>query len=157
MKNIYKWTYILLLTLASTAAMAQVNKTKKISPVNRAVTRAVVQASSAQNPKVLQQVEPAMDKQERLSTRELIEAETELALIRNARDSKATFETYPYLLDPQYRRTTDESLRQQIRQAYQTKQRQNAVPATVKITVQASSTNTSHNNTHSTWARKVGL
>ena len=67
---------------------------------------------------------------EELDPRELIEAEEELSLIINLKDNHATFEKYPYLLDPQYRRGTEEQ-RQKIRQAFVKSQ--------------------------STWARKVGM
>ncbi len=58
---------------------------------------------------------------------EMIEAEEELEQIRSTFDPNATFEKYPYLLAPAYRRA-GETTRQNIRRQYQ-----------------------------STWARKVGL
>ncbi len=62
-----------------------------------------------------------------------IAAEEELGFIRN-QDIHASFEKYPYLLDPAYRHGNEQT-RQQIRQNYKReKQKQN-----------------------STWARKVGL
>ena len=54
---------------------------------------------------------------EELSTQEYIEAEEELQHIRNVQDSNATFEKYPYLLDPAYRRG-DAQTRQKIRRAF---------------------------------------
>lgn len=68
------------------------------------------------------------EKAEPLEPFELIEAEEELALIRNRQDLHATFDKYPYLLDPQYRRATKQQ-QQSIRRQY----------------------------TQQTWARKVGL
>lgn len=47
------------------------------------------------------EVVPSADE---LDIEELIAAEEELAHIRNTQDTHATFEKYPYLLDPDYRR-----------------------------------------------------
>ena len=66
--------------------------------------------------------------EEPLDLQELIEAEEELSKIRSTIDPNATFETYPYLLNPTYRRT-NETNQQSIRRQY----------------------------IQSTWARKVGL
>lgn len=75
-----------------------------------------------------------VDEEAPLDTRELIEAEEELALIRNTQDNHATFEKYPYLLEIAYRRG-DEQKRQQIRQDFEKEKRK----------------------LQSTWARKIGL
>ena len=48
---------------------------------------------------------------------ELIEAEEELSNIRSTFDLNATFEKYPYLLDPAYRRAS-EATKQTIRRPY---------------------------------------
>ena len=66
--------------------------------------------------------------EEPLDPHELIEAEEELSQIRSTIDPNATFEAYPYLLDPAYRRANETS-QQSIRRPY----------------------------TQSTWARKVGI
>ena len=60
--------------------------------------------------------------EEELDTRELIEAEEELSLIRNTQDNHATFDKYPYLLKPAYRRG-DEKTRQKIRQDFEKEKR----------------------------------
>lgn len=52
-----------------------------------------------------------------LSTQEQIEAEEELSLLRNRIDPHATFDSYPYLLDPAYRRA-DDNKKQSIRRRY---------------------------------------
>ncbi len=82
--------------------------------------------------------------QEPLTPSELIDAETELQLIRTRQDSNATFDKYPYLLDPAYRRG-DESIRQQYRQQ--------------KKSTQTVCTNRQDNSFSRTpgWKRKVGL
>lgn len=59
---------------------------------------------------------PAAETEE-LSLQEQIAAETELAHIRNTWDMNATFEKYPYLLSPSYRRATEEGKRS-IRRQY---------------------------------------
>ncbi len=63
-----------------------------------------------------------------LSARERLDAEEELALIRNTQDSNATFDKYPYLLSPAYRRASEDGKRM-IRRQY----------------------------TQPTWAKKVGI
>lgn len=66
--------------------------------------------------------------EEPLDLQELIEAEEELSKIRSTIDPNATFEKYPYLMDPTYRRANKANQRS-IRRRY----------------------------TQSTWAHKVGL
>lgn len=73
---------------------------------------------------------PAIVDQEPLSTQELIEAEEELQHLRNVKDANASFETYPYLLAPNYRRGSAE-VRQKVLREFR--------------------------KSHSTWARKVGI
>ena len=54
-----------------------------------------------------------------LSERELIDAETELAFLRNTTDPHATFDKYPYLLDTTYRRA-HQADKEKIRTAFTT-------------------------------------
>ncbi len=77
-----------------------------------------------------------------LSTRELIAAEEELALIRNQKDDKDTFEKYPYLLDPAYRRAGNTTQKSHIRTHYGKDKPGQFTPSY------------SHGEA---WARKVGL
>lgn len=72
----------------------------------------------------------SVQEQAPLDTRELIEAEEELQHLRNVQDFNATFEEYPYLLSPAYRRGNA-----QTRQAIISRFRKS----------------------QSTWARKVGI
>ena len=55
--------------------------------------------------------------EQELTVREQIEAEEELSLIRNTRDTHATFEKYPYLISPAYRRAGEDGKRS-IRRQY---------------------------------------
>ncbi len=55
--------------------------------------------------------------QEPLSPQELIEAEEELSGLRSRLDPNATFEKYPYLLEPTYRRASEDA-KQSIRRPY---------------------------------------
>lgn len=73
-------------------------------------------ASTAQPADISPQKGPAAETEE-LSLQEQIEAETELAHIRNTWDMNATFEKYPYLMSPSYRRAGEEGKRS-IRRQY---------------------------------------
>ncbi len=84
----------IVLSACALPAAAQVKTTTAATPLNQAVERAVTAAQQT----------PCTCVQAPLSTRELIEAEEELEQLRSVRDSNATFEKYPYLLDPAYRR-----------------------------------------------------
>lgn len=87
----------------------------------------------------------SLDEQEtqELSTQELIAAEEELALIRNQKDNHASFEKYPYLLSPSYRRA-DEATQAKIRAQFNRLKTTDARAAAL-----------AHHG--KTWARKVGL
>ena len=63
-------------------------------------------------------VSPATQEDRELSPREQIDAETELSRIRNTWDMHATFEKYPYLLSPAYRRAASEDTKRSIRRQY---------------------------------------
>ncbi len=80
--------------------------------------------------------------EEPLSPRELIEAEEELALIRNRQDDNATFEKYPYLLDPAYRRAQNDTQKGKVRKHYGKDKPGQFTPPY---------------NRGKTWANKVGL
>ena len=70
----------------------------------------------------------ADDDDRSLSTHELIEAEEELSLIRSRVDDNATFEQYPYLLDPTYRRA-DKTQQDQIHRQYSRTKKSPLAPA----------------------------
>ena len=107
-----KWILTLLLAaLGSLSATVQANtysqhntKASLDAQVTRAVTQQVVvkQSKTQSEPG---NYEPLTSDDQHLSPRELIEAEEELSHIRNRMDDNATFEKYPYLLDPSYRHT----------------------------------------------------
>ncbi len=80
------------------------------------VERAVVQSSLKQHEQGCSCATKTDLTNEPLSLEELIEAEEELSSIRN-QDIDATFEKYPYLLDPVYRRAS-EATKQTIRRPY---------------------------------------
>ncbi len=92
-----KYTLFVLLTMMCTVTLAaqHIPQNKQL---NQKIDTAVQQARASQ------QMQPCTCAQEVLDMRELIEAEEELALIRNTQDNHATFEKYPYLLNPVYRR-----------------------------------------------------
>ncbi len=100
---------------------------------------------------------PSTQPVEELSTRELIDAETELAFICNTWDSNGTFEKYPYLLDPEYRRTADEQVRQRIRDEYKTGKRKGTYQPQPVVTTPGATPQSSLRNPDSLWGRKVGL
>ena len=90
-----KWT-VLLLVLCTLPLCAQQQKQQQ--KINAALQRAASQATTS-----LCTCNKNCDCQE-LTAQEKIAAETELQLIRDKRDSNASFDKYPYLLDPVYRR-----------------------------------------------------
>jgi len=92
-----------------------------------------------------------------LSEHEMLDAETELAFIRNTWDSGACFEKYPYLLDPAYRRTANEQVRQQIRQDYKTGKRASTSLKKSTPPQKPPVQHTTHRKADSAWARKVGI
>ncbi|MBO5911348.1 MAG: hypothetical protein J6Q05_04055 [Elusimicrobiaceae bacterium] len=106
-----KWTFILLLSLfcpLTVAAQAVPKVTPKTNPqaaLQTAVDRAVLQGSCQQSCANCQKMRSVNTP---LTQQEIIAAEEELSYIRNY-DLNATFEKYPYLLDPAYRRTHDTS------------------------------------------------
>ena len=71
--------------------------------VERAVTQAETKQHQSNCPCA---TKTNLTEEEPLSIEELIAAEEELSVIRN-RDTHASFEKYPYLLDPAYRRRND--------------------------------------------------
>ena len=100
----------------------------------------------------------AAEEDEELSIRELIDAETELGFIRNTWDSRASFDKYPYLLDPEYRRTSDETIRARVRQEYKNGTRKYTPQPEPQVTTEPTHTTASwHTNPDSTRARKVGI
>ncbi len=109
-----KWTFILLLSLfcpltvaAQTAPKAS-PKTNPQAALQTAVDRAVLQGSCQQSCAGCATCQKMRPVNTPLTQQELIAAEEELSHIRNY-DLNATFEKYPYLLDPAYRRTHDTS------------------------------------------------
>ena len=100
----HKWTFSLLLAALCTLPLAaQTNhKNSANTRLQTHVERRVTQAQAA-----AQAAAPCHNKDEEssLSIDELIEAEEELSLLRSRHDPNATFQKYPYLLDPSYRRT----------------------------------------------------
>lgn len=209
--NTYKWTFALALALSTMSASAQVSNTgnKPQSPLNRAVERAVVQATTVDTeeefePGLLIQAETLLQldrnqhggyaahtleyyynqlkqeyaeaetaesakvpeaslqmEEDALSIREQIDAETELAFIRNTWDPHASFEKYPYLLDAEYRRTADEQIRQRVRDEYKNGKRKNpyqvAAPSAPSAPTLTATTQQSFRTPDSAWGRKVGL
>lgn len=80
--------------------------------------------------------------EEPLSEAELIDAEEELAILRSRKDSNASFEKYPYLLDPAYRRAESPAQKDKIRAHYSKDKPGQFTPPYSR---------------GETWARKVGL
>lgn len=119
--NYYTPAVLLTLCLSWPAAAQVVNHTgknlKKAQADSKTVTVRPVQ--TPKNQTLNAQVEAAVTRAQAqhfcpchnagLSTQELLEAEEELQLIRDKKDSNATFSKYPYLLDPAYRRQQSET------------------------------------------------
>lgn len=102
--NTAKWTLAILLAACTAISVTaqSVNKEK----LGKQIDRAALRAKQSSKTCTCKNCEDTCACNE-LTASEQIAAETELQHIRDTRDDNATFDKYPYLLDPAYRRRND--------------------------------------------------